>query len=162
MFIALIVVAVVIVALVLMLPLYRRPAAATAAKASPAASSADLRQQLRDLEFDRATGKVEEEDYAQLKATLQQELDAVLAARPATTATPKTAHAARRQHSRARWIEAAAEAEIAIARARLRLQATKEKCAHCGRILAADDQFCASCGAARERSTGAVAPAEPG
>jgi cytochrome c-type biogenesis protein CcmI len=152
MFIALIVLVVMLVALWLTAPLWWRPAAAGTKPSLPsAAPSAELRRSLRDLEFDRATGKVDEDEYENLKAATQRELESAKAARPAATRTAARprAQVAAAEYSRMRWIEATAEAEIAIARARLRLKQAVKKCAQCGRILAADDKFCASCGTAR-------------
>ncbi len=111
MFIALIVLAAMLLLAWLVAPFWSRPAASKAV-ISPAN---ETRRQLRDLDFDLATGKIEEGDYAQMKAAAQRKLETVAAARPATKP-------ARAEYSRVQQNSALAEAEIAISRARLRLQ----------------------------------------
>jgi len=116
MFIALIVLAAVLLLVWLVAPFWSRPAAPKAT----VSSANEARRQLRDLEFDRATGKVDEEDFAQMKAATEQKIEKSIATRPATKP-------ARAEYSRVQQTFALAEAEIAIARARLRLKAKPEK-----------------------------------
>ena len=107
-----------------------------------------LLRELKDLEFDRRMGKIDDEDYADLRASTAKKATAVLDALEQPKAAPS---------ERAR-LEREIEAEVLIARARLKLQATAApasagseswQCAACGRRMAKSDKFCANCGAAR-------------
>ena len=82
---------------------------------------------LREIEFDRETGKLSDDDYATLKATY----------------TPRALQELRVREAQAEAsdpVEDAAEALIARARAR------SHQCAHCGPRPESDALFCSDCG----------------
>jgi len=82
---------------------------------------------LREIEFDRATGKLSDSDYADLKARYtQRALDAMRAGGAAAAGAP---------------VEDAVEAAVLAIRARLR------SCARCGPRPEPDAIYCSSCGA---------------
>jgi zinc ribbon protein len=91
---------------------------------------------LRELDFDQATGKVADEDYAPQRAALVtrgvailQQLDA-LAEKPADS------------------VEAQLETAVRVVRARLSgMESTRLACPRCGAPHQANDRFCAKCGA---------------
>lgn len=119
-------------------------AAATSATGSGAAVEA-----LREIEFDRATGKLSDADYAELKATYtRQALDemrrgdaaaATAASSAAATGSPDAAELAVR---RAR--AAVGDAVVACPVHGLRPEPDAVYCSDCGRYLAGR---CTSCGA---------------
>ncbi len=124
-----------------MTPLLR--GARTAAPESPLALTPESTavDALREIEFDRETGKLSDEDYATLKATYtpraleelrarEAQAGAIVDAARAARATPATLDAA----------EDAAEALIARARARALT------CEHCGPRPESDALFCSDCG----------------
>lgn len=101
---------------------------------------------LRDLEYDRFTGKVDEEDYRRLKAELAREALAALdAAEPGQGAA---ASEAPREPASHRETEEAVEAEIARIRRGLQDGRTCRVCAHVNRPEA---RYCAQCGRSLER-----------
>ncbi len=89
---------------------------------------------IRELEFDFATGKLSDEDYAALRARYEAKAVEVLS-RP-TRQVPAVDAAAR------------IEAEIAAARARRRRRVPDgaPRCASCGEGLPAAARFCPVCG----------------
>jgi hypothetical protein len=82
---------------------------------------------LREIEFDRATGKLSDSDYADLKTRYtQRALDAMRAGAPTAVGAP---------------VEDAVEAAVLAIRARLR------SCARCGPRPEPDAIYCSNCGA---------------
>ena len=123
--------------------------------ANPARDGASAIEALREIEFDRVTGKLSDTDYASLKATYTEQALAELRARdarqpsaamPAMTSTTSTTAAG----------DDPVEAALAEFRARAprcpehgaRPQADATFCSECGRFLAAR---CPGCGASCER-----------
>ena len=102
----------------------RRPAGVVPAGA--AAGDEDAVAALREIEFDRATGKLSDTDYAELKTRYTQR---ALAAMRAGGGTGETGAVD------------AVEATVLAYRARLR------RCARCGPRPEADAVYCSSCGA---------------
>lgn len=102
-----------------------------------------LLRDLKDLEFDREMGKIDDADYAEMRAESAQQASSVLQALENGMVAP---------NGRGR-MERDIEAEVMIARARLRLQKAPGgwKCV-CGRQMSDSDRFCASCGATRPQS----------
>ena len=124
-----------------------------------------LLRELKDLEFDRRMGKIDDADYAELHAALAGRTTAVLDALEALkpTGRGRNGSAAPSAH-----FALDAEAEILVARARLRLRGGKAESkltakpqkpvselsngvwqCQCGRTMKSSDKFCASCGANR-------------
>ena len=115
-----------------------------------------LYTQIRELDFDHATGKVTDADYAPLRATLVadaadtlRQIDGLVATLPEPGFDDlEAAIAARRKKSRATVDE---DLEAAIA-ARRRLApagsapAPALVCHHCGKPLSPADAFCSRCG----------------
>ena len=96
---------------------------------------------LKEIDFDKATGKLSDPDYDRLKAQFTTEAldalrDADVAAAPAHSATD----------------DAAVEALIASARGST--SATRRFCVECGASMAKSLKFCVECGA----SAGALRP----
>lgn len=89
---------------------------------------------LREVEFDRATGKLSDEDYAALKARYTQQ--ALVEMRSADA----TAQAAAAPTSGAAESLDPVEAEV------LRYRARRRDCARCGPRPEADAVFCSECG----------------
>jgi hypothetical protein len=129
-----------------------------------------LYTQIKELDLDHATGKVNEEDYARIRAELVAEAAAVLrqidqaSASPAPQPQPRPvatrsaqatddieALIAARRKTRstpaAKTTNADVEAAIA-ARRKTAVPATELKCPQCGKPISADDAFCAKCGTA--------------
>jgi hypothetical protein len=123
-----------------------------------------LLRELKDLDFDRRMGKIDDADYAELHSSAAARTTAVLDALEALKPTGR----GRNGSSSASWLRAIdAEAEILVARARLRLsggnvriasETASEKASattndewlcQCGRLMSSSDKFCASCGASR-------------
>ncbi|MGC8779255.1 MAG: double zinc ribbon domain-containing protein, partial [Anaerolineae bacterium] len=90
-------------------------------------------QALRDLNFDRQVGKVTDEDFAIFEANLKAAAASALAALDAWEAAAD------------RKLDAVLERAIAVRRAAL---VSGRTCPACGRPAAAEDKFCARCGAA--------------
>jgi hypothetical protein len=122
-----------------------------------------LLRDLKDLEFDRNTGKISDTDYTEMRAVTAEAASTVLQQLEKNTQPP---HPARRR------LEIEAEVEVLIARARRRgmwqepiaaksngtpqeavlnaaFQAGGWACTSCGRVMGKYDRFCASCGATR-------------
>ncbi len=102
-----------------------------------------LLRDLKDLEFDREMGKIDDADYAEMRAASADQASSVLQALEGGMVAPN----GRGQ------MERDIEAEVMVARARLRLQKAPDgwKCV-CGRQMSDSDKFCASCGATRPQS----------
>ena len=122
-----------------------------------------LLRDLKDLEFDRNTGKISDADYNEMRATTAAAASAVLQKLEAGDRP--------RASSKLRRLEIEAEVEVLIRRARRALnrgeatittngaspdavltaafQAGGWACASCGRVMGKYDRFCASCGATR-------------
>ncbi len=116
-------------------------------------------RELKDLDFDRRMGKIDDADYAELHAAAAGRATAVLDALEALKPTGR----GRNGSASAPWLHTLdAEAEIFVARARLRLRGAAPKVAEfpkdsadafwvcqCGRTVQSSDKFCGSCGATR-------------
>jgi hypothetical protein len=96
--------------------------ARTAARQPAAASEHEAVVALREIEFDRATGKLSDADYSELKSRYTER--ALQALRASAVATP----------------EDAAEAAVLAYRSRLR------SCARCGPRPEPDATYCSTCG----------------
>jgi hypothetical protein len=134
-----------------------------------------LYTQIKELDMDHATGKVNDEDYAPMRAELVaqaaavlKQIDGVETAAPATSSAAAQADeveamiAARRKSrsvSAANTTAAAkpadADVEAAIAARRKTAapaasvsSANSPTCPKCGKPISADDAFCAKCGTA--------------
>ena len=121
-----------------------------------------LYTQIKELDLDHATGKVNEEDYTRLRADLVAQAAAVLkqidgvAQQPVPTAPPaqddvEALIAARRKPRSTSAPKAAdidVEAAIAARRKTAALVASELSCPQCGKPINADDAFCARCGTA--------------
>jgi ribonuclease HII len=130
-----------------------------------------LYTQIKELDLDHATGKVNNEDYTRLRAELVAEAAAVLkqidGVLQAPAPTPLQAVAAgddveamiaARRKTRSnttttrsaapKTAEADLEAAIAARRKTAPAVASDLKCPQCGKPINADDAFCAKCGAA--------------
>ena len=98
-----------------------------AARSSEGTGEEDAIIALREIEFDRATGKLSDSDYADLKTRYtQRALDAMRAGGAVATDAP---------------VEDVVEAAVLAIRARLR------SCARCGPRPEPDAIYCSSCGA---------------
>lgn len=86
---------------------------------------------LKEIEFDRATGKISDEDYVRLKA--RYESDAIAAIKAEEQATKQN-------------VQAADRAEAAIRRARERAGAGQRVCPNCGPRPEDNAAFCSNCG----------------
>ncbi len=118
--------------------------------------------QIKELDLDHATGKVNEEDYARLRAELVTEAAAVLkqidgvAPQPAPAAqlAPDDVEAliAARRKTRSTSAPRTADADVEAASAARRKAAAPSvgelACPACGKPIGADDAFCAKCGTA--------------
>ena len=93
----------------------------------PASGDEDAIVALREIEFDRATGKLSDADYAELKARY-------------------TAASARRDAGRAAS-QPAARRDDAVEAAVLAYRARLRSCARCGPRPEPDAIFCSNCGA---------------
>jgi hypothetical protein len=126
-------------------PLFAEPSATRdAARRVPRTSESRERavDALREIEFDRATGKLSDVDYAELKSTYTQEAIAAMRAEESAAAV------------------AADPAEAAVLRYRQRPHA----CATCGPRPEADALYCSSCGGYLDGTCGhcGAAVTEPG
>jgi hypothetical protein len=130
-----------------------------------------LYTQIRELDFDHATGKITDADHAPLRARLVDEaadvlrqIDALTGAAPSADAL-EAAIAARRKRKLPTAASVDADIEAAIAARRKRQPETtasdeadleaviaahrkKLTCPNCGKPVNAGDAFCAKCGAA--------------
>lgn len=100
---------------------------------------------LRDVEYDRATGKLDEEDYRALRRELSNEALAALEAEEAEEADRSSGGTAG-----ARGGSWDIEAEIRRVREGLRAGLT---CAACGHLNASGSRFCAICGTSLQAAT---------
>jgi hypothetical protein len=142
-------------------PLLPSRHAATAAgdMLSLEAQRESLYTQIRELDLDHATGKVNDEDYTRLRADLVAQAAAVLkqidgVAQPVSAsaaADDVEALIAARRKTRsipaAKTADTDAEAAIA-ARRKTAAPAGELKCPQCGKPISTGDAFCAKCGAA--------------
>lgn len=88
---------------------------------------------LRDLESDRAAGKIEEEDYSEQKSSLEQEALALLKQKESRLKAQNSGDQK--------------DVEALIQDRRLeRLERSAGFCSKCGQPLQRSDQFCPSCG----------------
>ncbi|NTU64110.1 MAG: zinc ribbon domain-containing protein [Chloroflexi bacterium] len=130
-----------------------------------------LYTQIKELDLDHATGKVNEEDYVRLRADLVAQATVVLrqidgaelpvapqpAARPMLIATSAgaddlEAQIAARRKTRSTPAPQAADSDVEAAiaaRRKIAAPAASElACPQCGKPITADDAFCAKCGTA--------------
>jgi len=119
-----------------------------------------LYTQIKELDLDHATGKVNDEDYGRLRADLVAQAAAVLKQIDGVTPQPALAAtagaddvealiAARRKTRSAPAAKTAdvdAEAAIAARRKTAALVTSGLTCPQCGKPINADDAFCAKCG----------------
>jgi hypothetical protein len=131
-----------------------------------------LYTQIKELDLDHATGKVNDEDYTRLRAELVAQAAAVLkqldGAAPSAPAVPAAAPAvssdddlealiAARRKSRSaatpKTADTDVEAAIAARRKTTAPAAGALQCPQCGKPVNADDAFCARCGAALRPQT---------
>jgi hypothetical protein len=127
-----------------------------------------LYTQIKELDMDHATGKINDEDYAPMRADLVAQAAAVLkqldgmavapAPEPAAAQTDdvEAMIAARRKPrsaAAAKTAEAAAEAAIAARRKTSTPVANLALCPKCGKPITAEDAFCAKCGTALQPQT---------
>lgn len=106
------------------------------AKARPEETANSAVNALREIEFDRETGKLSDSDYADLKQRYTREALAELRASDGTTATVDSAPAGTAD------IASLDPVEAAIARAR----ADVRSCGVCGPRPEPDATYCSSCG----------------
>lgn len=114
---------------------------------------------VRDLDFDYATGKLTDEDYAAQRAALMARGAAVLkqldAAGAAAGASPIEQAIAARRKTATGAVEGGPSIEQAIAARRKTaasaVPATGLNCPGCGAGVGAGDRFCPDCGAALNR-----------
>ncbi len=116
-----------------------------------------LLRELKDLEFDHRTGKMDAEEYAELRSATAEEASAVLQELDAVRGERRGRQRGGALLNGARqYMAQEVEIEVLIARARRQLKArpvadnstSSWQCA-CGRVMSNDDRFCASCGARR-------------
>ncbi|HTP09117.1 MAG TPA: zinc ribbon domain-containing protein [Anaerolineae bacterium] len=128
-----------------------------------------LYTQIKELDLDHATGKVNDQDYTRLRADLVAQAAAVLKQidgvlrQPAPVAAPVAADdvesliAARRKTrssmaatkvAASKTTDGDIEAVIAARRKTPAPAASALTCPHCGKPINADDAFCAKCGTA--------------
>lgn len=127
----------------------RRPGTTESQVDALLAQRESLLTQIRELDFDHATGKVSDADHAPLRTQLVAEaaevfrkLDANAPPGPASDDAFEAAVAARRKQSPQKESTADADLETAIASRRKRLT-----CPNCGKPFQPGDAFCAKCGA---------------
>ncbi len=121
-----------------------------------------LYTQIKELDLDHATRKVNDEDYARLRADLVAQAAAVLKqidgvaqtaapAAPSAGADVEALIAARRKprsSSASKASDADVEAAVAARRKTVAPAASELTCPKCGKPIGADDAFCARCGTA--------------
>jgi hypothetical protein len=103
--------------------------------------------QLRDLDFDHATGKLNEDDYAAQRAQLMAQGVAVLKELDSQSAAPAAPEADE--------IEPLDEIERAISQRRARRPAAL-RCSNCSAVVTAGDRFCPKCGKPLRTPAGAA------
>lgn len=107
---------------------------------------------LREIEFDKATGKLSDEDYEALKSKYTAEALALLRAEKAGAAEPAPGDGGMGEPPAA----AASDPVEALVADRVRqLQAGSARCPHCGPRPESDALFCSTCG--RSLSVGGCA-----
>ena len=92
---------------------------------------------IRELEFDRATGKIGDRDFAELSARYSAEALQVLRTETAPRGIPTCEQCGPRPESDARYCSSCG-ADLA----------TSPRCGQCGVPLLASEKFCTQCGAA--------------
>ncbi len=107
---------------------------------------------LKEIEFDRATGKLDDADYARMKASYTAEaLEAIRAADAAAAEVPQEPALAKLQVPAAVAAGAAPSAEDAaealIAAKRKAAKGGRKFCSACGAELEGAGRFCVECGA---------------
>ncbi len=110
---------------------------------------------LKEIEFDRATGKLDDADYERMKTSYTAEaLEAIRAVDAAAAPIPQEPALAKRQVPAAVGAETAAEAtpgadavEALIAAKRKAAKGGRRFCAECGAELEGPGKFCVECGA---------------
>ncbi len=123
-----------------------------------------LYTQIKELDLDHATGKVNTEDYTRMRAelvaqaaTVLKQIDGVLqapalAAKAAVAGDDVEALIAARRKTRStsapKTVDADLEAAIAARRRTAPAAIGQLKCPKCGKPVNAEDAFCAKCGAA--------------
>jgi len=159
----------------------RLPKAGAMDASSLEAQRESLYTQIKELDMDHATGKVNDEDYTPLRAELvaqaaavlkqidgvataradlpapvaqADEVEALIAARrkPRSASAAKTAAAANTT-AVAKLVDADVEAAIAARRKTAPSVASAATCPKCGKPINADDAFCAKCGTALQPQT---------
>ncbi len=150
----------------------RRTQSANADTLSLETQRESLYTQIKELDMDHATGKVNDEDYARLRAELvtqaaevlkqidgvttasvpaapSDDVEAMIAARRKTrSVAPATPVAATSATTSPQSAEADLEAAIAARRKTTAPAAKSLTCPTCGKPINADDAFCAKCGTA--------------
>jgi hypothetical protein len=137
-----------------------------------------LYTQIKELDLDHATGKVNDDDYARLRADLvaqaaavlkqldgialpaaashtpvTDDVEALIAARRKTRSASAAPLAAAPPAAGAKSADADVEAAIAARRKTAAATSAAAKCPQCGKPINADDAFCAKCGAALRTQT---------
>jgi hypothetical protein len=110
---------------------------------------------LRDVEYDRVTGKLDEHDYRELHRELSAEALAALAAEREERKAEEIAADAALAGAATGTIDL--EAEIRRVRQGLRAGTT---CGLCGHVNPRESRFCSSCGSRLTTSSGADRPSE--
>jgi hypothetical protein len=120
-------------------PLFIGGAADTAAASAPAGAGEDSAiQTLREIEFDRATGKLSESDYAELKATWSARALAEMRAAGSGAADPGAA---------------TGDAPLDPVEARVRAyRLGRKECPTCGLRPEPDAIYCSTCGGYLDRA----------
>lgn len=109
-----------------------------------AESSESAIEALREIEFDRATGKLSDDDYASLKTEYTRSALVEMRQRrdPAPAAASQTAGIGAPTDPSVDAVDAVDAAEAAV----LRYRAVRRACATCGPRPEPDPAFCSSCG----------------
>jgi hypothetical protein len=134
-----------------------RPGRVRAADAEPEDDPKEHRKDLalaalKEIEFDRATGKLDDADYERMKATYTAEaLEAIRDAEPPAQPVPAEPALAKRPVPAgvgARAAGGAADpAEVLIAAKRQAARSGRKFCSECGAELEGAGKFCVECGA---------------
>ncbi|HEX5072782.1 MAG TPA: zinc ribbon domain-containing protein [Gemmatimonadaceae bacterium] len=115
----------------------------------PAAAPESAIDALREIEFDRATGKLSDDDYASLKATYTRSALVELRTRRGEPAAASAASAASEQvaaSSPVAGVPSIAGSRDPAEAAVLRYRAIRRSCDVCGPRPEPDPAFCSSCG----------------
>jgi len=107
---------------------------------------------LKEIEFDRATGKLDDADYDQMKATYTAEaIEAIRASDTPAEPVSQEPALAKRQVPAGVGVSAggaaADPAEVLIAAKRQAARAGRKFCSECGAELEGAGKFCVECGA---------------